>query len=434
MQKKILGITLFEEQLLRIYLLSDNYALLHKLQAEYQIIIFSSPDLAEKIAQHITKQELDPLKIIQFTNVKESILIKLFSFIFNWLDPSTGTLRRLYKEKSLGRVSLIGAVVRQCLYTFFAKFGLLKKPLRYLFYSCVRKSFIVKSFLGIPPNLDILFATSLTNTESDLMVAIYYKKYNIPVVATVRSWDNLLTKGVLRFAPDVFVSHSNLMSNTAIENHKIAEISICTLVTPCYQKKFKPIQGQKIKKYNNLAYGCIGPFLNPDEINFIHELSMMSLKTQYTMTLIQHPKFPHDLTNIKLNKLQVKCFDYNESSLTDYYAFLSEQNFIIASGTTVALDCLFVGTPLLALHFEIENQKFWESHLRSYDFLPHTKALFDLNFIPRVSSSTELLEYISGEKILPDKYPSFMDLTEITGDMNKDLNHELLNIINEFLR
>ena len=83
MQKKILGITLFEEQLLRIYLLSDNYALLRELQTDHQIIIFSTPDLAEKIAQHITKQELEPLRIFQFTNVKENLLIKSFSFVFN---------------------------------------------------------------------------------------------------------------------------------------------------------------------------------------------------------------------------------------------------------------------------------------------------------------------------------------------------------------
>lgn len=434
MQRKILGITLFEEQLLRVYLLSDNCALLRRLQDDYQIVIFSSPDLAEKIAKHIIKQGLDPLRIIHFTNVKENLIIKSFSFVFNWLDPSTGTLRRLYKEKSLGRVSTVGAFVRQCLYSSFAKFGFLKKPLRDLFFSCIEKKLIVKSFLGIPPKLDLLFATSLTNTESDLMVAIYYKKNKVLVVATVRSWDNLLTKGSLKFAPDVFVSHSNFMSNAAIENHKIAERSIYTLVTPCYQKKFISIQDQKINKLGNLAYGCIGPFLNPDEKNFIRELSMMSLKTQQTITLIQHPKFPHDLSNIELNNLQVKCFDYNESILTDYYRFLSQQKFIIASGTTVALDCLFVGTPLLALDFEIENQRFWESHLRTYDFLPHTKALFDLNYIPRVSSTAQLFEYISGEKTLPNNYPSVKDLMEITGDTDMDLNRELLNIIDKFLK
>jgi hypothetical protein len=65
---------------------------------------------------------------------------------------------------------------------------------------------------------------SLTNIESDLQIGIFYKKKNTPVIATVRSWDNLVTKGILRFSPDIFLSHSKYMSEIAIQkSHRTCE-------------------------------------------------------------------------------------------------------------------------------------------------------------------------------------------------------------------
>jgi hypothetical protein len=167
-------------------------------------------------------------------------------------------------------------------------------------------------------------------------------------------------------------------------------------VTPAYQKQFLPknhsAKGVKLK----FTYGCIGPMLNPDEINFISWLAEISNEIDSTITILQHPKFAHNLIDFNSGKLLFKTFDYLSSTLQDYYAFIAEQNFVIASGTSFALDALLVRTPLIGLAFEIIEQEYWLSHLRGYDTIPHSKFLFEKMPIKKVYSKLELIELLKG--------------------------------------
>ena len=418
-KSKLIGITLFEEQLLRVFLLSDNFQLLRILLTRYDILIFTRPNLKEKIETILKLNGFESILVLSFKDTNETVLTRLLSFLLRWIDPSTGTLRVLYREREYLRITFFGLILRKMIYVVFSNVPKLKIIVRYLYILATRKSYLVKSFPETPPELDLLFITSLTNIESDLQIGIFYKKRNTPVIATVRSWDNLVTKGILRFSPDIFLSHSLYMSEIAIKNHEIQPTSMRTLVTPCYQNRFKPARSKLEEKKLQISYGCIGPFLNPDELNFIKELCSISRKCNIQLTIIQHPKFFHDFKNVDLEKIEVKTFDYLNSTLTSYYNFLATQSFVIASGTTLALDALFSGTPVLGLEFEMQTQNFWSSHLRSYDVVPHTRQLFENYQIPRLQNKEELIEYLTGKKSIDlDEYFNF-DLEFITGDKHK---------------
>lgn len=424
-KNRLIGITFFEEQLLRVFLLSDNFQLFRSLLARNNLLIFTRPDLKEKMESILKLNGFESISVLSFKDTKETVFPRLLSFILRWIDPSTGTVRILHRERECLRITLFGLILRKMIHIIFSNIPKLKIGIRFLYILATRKSYLKNSFSETPPKLDLLFITSLTNIESDLQIGTFYKKKNTPVIATVRSWDNLVTKGILRFAPDIFLSHSRYMSEIAIKNHELRSTSVRTLVTPCYQKRFKPVRLKLEEKKLEISYGCIGPFLNPDELNFIKVLCNISRKTNVQLTIIQHPKFSHNFEGINLEKAEVKSFDYLNSTLTNYYTFLASQSFVIASGTTLALDALFVGTPVLGLEFEIETQDFWSSHLRSYDVVPHTKKLFEKYQIPRLKNELELIQYVSGKKLINlDQYFNF-DLEFITGDEKKIFIDEL---------
>jgi hypothetical protein len=362
---------------LRVFLLSDNFQLIRSLLNLGNIVIFTRIDLKEKVETILKANGFESVLVFAFKDTQGTFTMRMLSFILKWIEPSTANLRSLYRERNSSRMTLAGLILRKFIYTSLSNISVLKNFIRFLYTSVTRKSYLIASFSEKPPKLDLLFVTSITNVESDLQLAIFYKKQHTPIIATVRSWDNLVSKGILRFSPDIFLSHSKFMSETAVKSHRLNSKSVRTVVTPCYQRLFEPVTSERQNKHLKISYGCIGPFLNPDEVNFINLLCKISNTADVRLTIIQHPKFQHNLSNLDLGKTEVKTFDYLTSTLIDYYSFLAAQNFVIASGTTLALDALFSGTPVLGLEFEVKVQDFWSSHLRSYDFLPHTKKLFE---------------------------------------------------------
>jgi len=49
MKNKLIGITIFEEQLLRVFLLSDDFKFLRDLLSAGNVVVFTRPDLNAKI-------------------------------------------------------------------------------------------------------------------------------------------------------------------------------------------------------------------------------------------------------------------------------------------------------------------------------------------------------------------------------------------------
>jgi hypothetical protein len=423
---KNIGITLNEEQIIRVFLLSDHFHLLKQLRNAKEVFIFTQPSISSFLINQLSLNNFKNIKIIEFTYSKEKNINRFLSFVFKWIDPSKTTLRLLYREKSAGRLNLAGVIIRRIIYTLFSRSAFLKMILRRLYFFYSSKSLVSRSFSEMPPRLDLLFVTSLTNTDSDLQIAIYYKKLSTSVIATVRSWDNLTSKGVLKFEPDLFLSHSPYMTLSAIKNHGLSNVQIQTSVTPSYQSKFKgKLSKPSLGKFS-IAYGCMGPFMNPDEMNFIKWLIEVSNDMSPEITIVQHPKFKHDLSNLDLGKVKTICFEYLESTLYEYYQFISSQDYVISSGTTFSLDAIFVDTPLIALAFEIEVQNFWESHLRSFDYLSHTKFLFDNEEIVRVRSKSELLYFLQSEIKVQKISNAELNSSAIIGDGD-------YNLVNVFL-
>jgi hypothetical protein len=420
MHKSILGITLFEEQLIRVYLLSDEFRLLKVLGKNRQIVIFTRTDLQAKLKTLLIENFLDGIQVVAYKESIETKSQKIISFIANWIDPSEATIRKLNREYIGMRIGRTGYLVRILVRFLFSSNRRMKKLIRFLYMRLSSAQRIGRSFSIIPPKLDLLLVMSLTNTESDLPLAVFYKKNKTHVIATVRSWDNVVTKGILKFTPDVFISHSDFMSDRVIRVHGFKSEIVKTWVTPCYQSKYLVNSDKNHSKLLNVTYACIGPMLNPDEINFITWIQKVSVNYGFNLSVLQHPKFQHLLPEGESPNYKVICFDYLDSTLTEYYSFLNCQDVVILSGTTVALDALFSDTKILALGFEIETQNFWESHLRSFDYLPHSKWLFENLPITKLRNKQHLISFLSNSFELKPISDGQTQLKPMIGQVNLD--------------
>lgn len=427
---KTVGISLFEEQIVRAFFLSDDFSFLKQLSLKNEVIIFTNRTIGNFLDIRIKQLSINKTKIIEMEIVKESFLVKVFSFCLKWSDPSSATLRNLYRERNSGRMRVFGFWLRKIFFYIFSHSVLLKSFFRKLLFLSYKLKYVEDSTKSIMPCIDVFISTALTNSESDLPLSIYFKRKGIPVISSLRSWDNLVTKGTLKFQPDLFLSHSGYMTDMAIHIHGIKASSVIQSVTPAYQKRFIGDTKHQRSSSPKITYGCIGPVLNPDELNFINWLGQVSRETDSCISIVQHPKFKHNLSRVDTGNLVFETFDYLTSKLQDYYDFIAQQDLVIASGTSFALDTLFVQTPLIGLAFEVIEQDYWLSHLRSYDELPHSKYLFDNLLIKKVSSKLELSKILKSKVVHQNLINSTNTLRYLTGDTEMRFDNQLLKILN----
>ena len=77
------------------------------------------------------------------------------------------------------------------------------------------------------------------------------------------------------------------------------------------------------------------------------------MPTNYVLDIIQHPSFiMHNLqTNLPPN-INLIVFNYETTTLDDYYGHLLEMDLVFGGGTTGLLDASFLGIPVLAVNFQ----------------------------------------------------------------------------------
>ena len=425
----VLGIGIFEEQIVRSLFISDEFYLLKQLTNKHKVVIFTNQVIGDFLDNKIKELSMNRIQVLQFKEIKESLLTKVFSFCLKWSDPSTATMRSLHREKISKRISIFGYWFRRAFFICFRNVILFKSIFRKLLLFTYKIDDIKDYSMTTMPDIDVFLTTALSNSESDLPLSIYFKKKSIPVIAGLRSWDNLVTKGVLKFQPNFLLSHSEYMTDLAIRVHGINPTSVIQSVTPSYQIRFQPDRKIKENKLLKITYGCIGPELNPDELNFLSWLGGISNDIDVSITVVQHPKFKHNLEIINTGRLLFKTFDYLSTTLHEYYQFIADQDLVIASGTSFALDTMFVKTPLVGLAFEIIPQDYWFSHLRSYDALPHSKHLFDKLFIKRITSEEQLIEILNGKTNLQDFVNSTNSLQYLTGNIDLRFDDQILDLL-----
>jgi hypothetical protein len=421
--KKTLGITLFEDQLVRSYLLSDNFRLLLVLVESFEVTLFTTSKIGSELELKMPKNLLSVVKIQCVTQYNETILQKIVGFGLRQAEPGPTPRLKSQMARVKGEISIFGLAIRILANIIFPNrlvVNVLRKMYLILHKSNTRYT-LSNNFDGI----DLLFVTSLTNFSADVPIALSIKSRGKPVFGTVRSWDNLVTHGSLRVAPDLFIAHSNFMADSAKYSQFLDMAKIKIMTTPSYRLEFLP--KDKVSK-ELVIYGCMGPFANPDEQNAIQWLTENWAKNfpSTKLLILEHPAFPIKLIPSNLPKnISITTIRYSDSTLTKYYGLLASAKLVIAGGTTVLLDAAFVKTPIAAIAFDFESQNPLLSALRSFDIRPHTKNFVEKCKAPLLFSREDIIDIVSKSLKSPISIPKLENVEFLIGNIDIDFCYAL---------
>lgn len=389
--KSRIAISFYETQLVRSQLTNENREILNQLRNHSGLIIFTNADNRDLISRLVAEHQIENCEIIAFKPPNFNSLCQLIVFLLRWSEPSSGTYRLAYREFIAGRISRFGLIARLSLWRLLSRFSSYKRILRKVILYLHAWSTKGSDF-EVLPNIDLLILTSITNLDDDIPLGIWYKNQGCVVVGSVRSWDNLVTKGGVALEPDLFLANSEYIRECAIRNQSFNHKNIELVPSSYFQDHLKPFY--PTRQSPNIAYACLGPSLNPDEMNLIKLLERLSRILNIHLTVVQHPQFPHILNQETFLHLNFVTFSYSEASLQDFYNEVSKFSLVLGGGTTFLLDAAFLDIPIYAINYEVESQEFWKSSLRAFDVLPHTKAFFKRCQVPIIENERALFDLL----------------------------------------
>jgi hypothetical protein len=139
------------------------------------------------------------------------------------------------------------------------------------------------------------------------------------------------------------------------------------------------------------------------------------------------------MSALKINlpdNVNLIVFNYEATTLNEYYNHLYNMDLVFGGGTTGLLDASFLGVPIIAIKFEVIKQNYWQSSLRYFDYFPWTADFFDESRIFIAHNKQELENYILNYKsILPLDKDTVL---KFTGNPNLTMSEIILNKITNF--
>ena len=427
-------ITLFETQIIRSFLVSDKLDLISKLADRYELTILTKKSEFNTILNALRDLNQD-VKVVVFNEFRNNFLTRLCESVLFYSLKTPAMPINIGRQLVLDN-NKVAYVLRIISHFFFSNFPFVTPVFRFIFkYSLNYK----KIEMNFTPRVDFngsssLFITSLSPLRGeDVLIGLLFKSKGIRVSGTIRSWDNIVQNGSLRFLPDVFLSHGEFMARSVVKMQGMSPNKVINSVSPSYQKRYILPRSLKDNRIVNIAYLCAGLESNPDELNFITWLvsEWDELPINFNLTILQHPSYVIDLpTNLKLSNIKITTFIYSNSSINDYYAFLKNMDLVIGVGTTAILDASFQSVPILMIGFEVKIQNFSASAQRGFDRFPHTVNFIEKNS-PCVAKSKQDLIYkiLNFSKIVSlDKHSVHF----FTGDPDLDLFQDIVTSVEEY--
>ncbi len=247
----------------------------------------------------------------------------------------------------------------------------------------------------------LVFSTDMQN-ENDVRLMHEAKDHNVAVVATVRSWDNFTTKGILRVIPRTLIVPNEIVKREAATLSFVPEERIVPVGIPHYDRYIAAkIQSAKSKNQNNSQSVlsreefCRKYGLDPTKKiilfspignrfirnNLLDKLVLETLSALDVNVLVRIP--PSDyvtLDGFKSKKAQV-AFDIsgagsekdrklNEVSREDDDRLIEELTHcdaVVTGQSTITIDASVFNKPVVIIYFDQEDRSYWESVRRYYD-------------------------------------------------------------------
>jgi len=389
-----------------------------KNQKETRIVFLTTSEKKEAYQEEIFGENI----LIEVIKPKVAGLTKLLdSLAANAINTGTVTWLQ-YNAIDRGKSSYLQVMPKRIYSRILGSSKIYKKILRKLI-------LILNNYGTEIPEIyekykpDAVYATSLTNFEFDIPVALEAKRRKIKLVATIRSWDNLAGHGLLRIEPDKLFLQSNFLIEMAQKHQAFGQNVVHKepYGLPHYDKYINPknlLTREEFCKNLNLdpkkkiiLYGAMGDFLFPNEGSLAEVFETIANNIEdFNLQFIfrAHPSFESPLK--KINTLRYVIGDRKATYLTDKTKSFEMKNadiehlinsihhsdIILTAASTIALDGTALNKPTICIAFDGVNKKVkkWLSVKRFFENFTHFVYFLKTGATPLAHNQQELIQLI----------------------------------------
>ncbi len=246
MSKKILFISSFHPLISRNII---NTSIVKLLQEYYQVIVLV-PNFK---LFYFEKEFKNKGLIFEGIDVGSLIRTKRVGILKRLAEALPPTHRAL-----MGRKLTLTGVKKNFFYyyLFYLPASLLGRShflmnlIRYFDYFCSPRGRFFYLFKKYKP--DLIFSTDIQN-EHDVALLQDAKKYNIPTISMVRSWDNLVTRAI-RIIPEEIIVHNEIIKEQAVTLYGIKPSIIEVAGIPHYDRYLKGSRKSRETFFEDLSF------------------------------------------------------------------------------------------------------------------------------------------------------------------------------------
>lgn len=403
MKHKTVLITSFFGLISRNILATNTLRILRK-KDNLQIVILTPTNKAENYQKLFGGGNV----IVEGVDLpKPTKLDKFFNVIFhNLSDTNVWRIHRLVWRKRDKKI------ITAPLYWLLSKLGYLKivrsiaRRLEYMFLPKNRFAHIFEKYKP-----DLVFATDVFH-PNDLDVMREAKKRKIFILGMVRSWDNIVSKGLNRIIPDRLVVNTPKIKKEAEKYNDIKPDNIDVVGIPHYDfytperrmprnELFKQLNLDPRKKTIFFALPS-DIYTQGDPIAKKVVSLLMPMDVQLILRLYIVGSV--DLGDIKPipNKVAIDVpgsgSDFTQADLSAGDAHLADllyhSDVVVAFASTLAIDAVVFDKPVVFIGFDgKEGRPYWQSLRRYYDY-DHQKSILETGGVRLAKDPEELISQI----------------------------------------
>lgn len=314
--------------------------------------------------------------------------------------------------------------------------GWIKYGIReFIVYACAGKSFCIHIFHKIDILLGSkeIYKSILTTYKPDLVFSTDIfeqmgaqllreaKERNIKTIGMVRSWDNCLSKGLLRIKPEIFIVNNEVIKDELVTIHGVTESSINVVGLPQFDRFIseKPENKKTFFKNNNLdpekklimfaPGGNVLSLTDPDICRIlISAIEEGRLPHNVQIFVRNHPHHPADLDYFKNREdiivqspgVILDSSTHKETELTpgdqDFLRnVLAYTDVLIWVATSLCLDALVYDVPQVVVNFDGFQTKNYYHSVKRYHDEDHMKKMFIHRPFRIANNSEQLISNIT---------------------------------------
>ena len=267
----------------------------------------------------------------------------------------------------------------------------------------------------------LVFATDIQN-ELDVRLLEEAKQRGIKTVGMVRSWDNLSTKGAIRFVPDILIVHNEIIKNEAVSWNFIEDKKIKIVGVPHhdrYQKAPSVSREDFLKNFGfenpNQKLILFAPIGNRYIRHNTLDQKVLEILSKFAANVLVRlpPGDRVDFKEIKNSRAQiifdqtgvgfegedVKLNEVGEEDDLRLWHSVHYADVIVTGQSTIVLDAALCGKGSVIIDFDDERRPYWDSIRRYYDY-EYYQNLVKTGGATMAKSPAELVAFV--KKYLAD--------------------------------